>query len=63
MNQEKRNFESFVKLFLDSTNVRIDNIMKDVLDIKKTHFSQKDFDDLNKRVSDYESPQSERHLE
>lgn len=52
--QQERNFKTFVQLFMDSTNQRMDNIMKHVQDIKMSlQFSQKDVDDLNKRLSDH----------
>ena len=34
MNQREINFKSFVKMFVDATTLRVDNILKDVQDIK-----------------------------
>lgn len=52
--QQERNFKTFVQLPLDSTNQRMDNIMKDVQDIKNSlQFSQHDIDDLKKKLSDH----------
>ncbi len=52
--QQERNLKIFVQLFMDSTNQRMDNIMKDAQDIRiNLQFSQKDADDLHKRLSDY----------
>ena len=63
MNQQESNFKSFVKMFVDATtlwhpfgnvvNPRVDNILKDVQDIKNSlQYSQKGMDDFHKKLSD-----------
>lgn len=47
LQQQQENFKGFVKLILDTTNSRLDDISKEVQEIKATiHFTQKEVDDI-----------------
>lgn len=50
--QQERNYKSFIQMFMDSTNIRIDNIMKDVQDLKNSlQYSQAELEDFNRKLN------------
>ena len=47
LQQQQENFKGFVKIILDSTNTRMDDISKEVQEIKASiHYTQKEVDDI-----------------
>lgn len=47
LQQQQENFKGFIKLIIDSTNTRMDTVMRDVQDLKTSiQFTQKEVDDL-----------------
>lgn len=47
LQQQQENFKGFGKLILDTTNTRLDDISKEVQEIKASiHFTQKEVDDI-----------------
>lgn len=47
LNQQQDNFKSFVKVIMDSTNLRLDSLTREMQDIKTSlQFTQKEVDDI-----------------
>lgn len=47
LQQQKDNFQSFIKVIMDSTNSRFDSLTKELQDIKSSlQFTQKDVDEM-----------------
>jgi len=47
LQQQQENYKGIVKIILDSTNTRLDDISKEVQEIKASiHFTQKEVDDI-----------------
>ena len=47
LQQQQENFKGFVKLTMDSTNTRMEAVIREIQDVKTSlQFTQKDMDDI-----------------